>query len=108
MFNRKTKRIKELEDKLDKLQKEYNDLSKKYEDLKYNIKTFYDPNLLKIKKIKLLTTNFAIGKRDNMKKAILTNLDTIVDNIFVDDSLFIGRACNLYIMLKDNEEELKL
>lgn len=63
---------------------------KKYEDLKYNVETFVNPDILDIKKVEIGTI-FNGGNRDDMKKLILLNLDNIVDNLYHEVSM--GAHC---------------
>lgn len=114
----RNKKIQEVEVKVptpyedSNLYKEKYELYKeKYEKLKYNVEMLLDPELLNINKIEMGTIS-GDGNRDELKKMIILNLDTIVDNLCVEKLLsgnFLTFGTNhnysMYIVVKPQDKK---
>lgn len=115
MIKSKHEELELIKKQLESTKKELEEYKKKYEELKYNVETFVDPDILGIKKVKIGKI-FEGGNKDDLKKLILLNLDSIVDNLCYEVNLgsrITDHGCELgndynysvYIICKPKERK---
>lgn len=111
------RKIQEVQVKIPTPYEDNNLYKEKYEKLKHNVEMFLDPDLLNIEKIKVGTI-FDGGDKDELKKMIILNLDTIVDNLCAEKELASKLESNcarigenydysMYIVIKPEDKKRK-